>query len=537
VSLPPRFLDIAADAGIAFRHTNGASAKKYLVETMGSGAGVLDYDGDGRSDIVLLDDHQLVPFSRPARSTVRLYRNLTAPGMAPRFEDVTAQVGLDCHEYTMGCAAGDFDGDGRTDLYVSAVLGTGRLYQNRGSRFEDVTTTAGVQLPGKWGSGCAWLDFDQDGQLDLYVASYVRYPSLAADVPCFLRGQERSYCIPAAYAGASGTLFRNLGGGRFQDVTRTAGVFDAGQKGLGVLATDLNDDGWTDLLIANDTVPNRLFVNQRGRFREDAEMAGVAYGAGGKARGGMGVDAADWANTGAASAVVTNFSGESIGFFAPEGAEKGIFSDRAGEVGVAGPSQRYVGFGVRFLDAENDGFEELCAVNGHIRDDIDRLEPGQTYAQPALLFQNVGGQRLADVTQGTGAPVASGGVRRGLVSADFDADGRVDLLVTRNGGPAELWLNQTETANHWLAVRLVGRKSNRDGVGARVTLRVGGKTQTRWITSGGSYLCESERTAHFGLGTASKVDELAARWPGGAAQTVTVTGVDRRITVVEGPAP
>lgn len=529
----PQFQDVTQSAGIHFRHTSGASAMKYLVEIVGPGVGVLDFDNDGWMDLLFVNGHRLIGSGQPA-PTLRLYRNL---GKQPlQFEDVTARAGLAISLYGMGCAVGDYDGDGWSDLYVSAVLGPGKLFHNRHGKFEDVTEHANAGNAGRWGTGCVWLDYDRDGKLDLYVGNYVRYTSLKDDVPCIVRDNKRSYCVPIAYDGSRGTLYRNLGEGRFADVTVQAGLDDPRQKALGVTTTDVDDDGWTDLLIANDTVPNRCFRNRNGKFEEVAVEAGVAFGPGGKARAGMGLDAADWRNDGMQTIAFTYFAQESIGFYVQSAPGELFFNDESAPLGIAAPSAPLLGFGIRFLDWDNDGFQDLCAVNGHIRDDIEALEPGQRFAQPALLFRNYGGQGFQDVTTSAGAPFTTPAVRRSLATADFNNDGQLDLVTTQNNGPAELWQNQTSTSAHWLGLHLRGTRSVRDAIGARVSVSAGGRKQTAWVRSGGGYLSESDRRLHFGLGPVTKVDEITVRWPMGQVERFPGGAVDRFITLEEGRA-
>ena len=522
-----RFRDIAAEAGVDFRHVNGASPQKYFPETMGAGVAVLDYDNDGWLDLLFVNGRPLAERRDPV-PTLRLYRN---EGVLPlRFRDVSRETGLAVSLYGMGAAVGDYDNDGWRDLYVSAVLGPGRLFRNRSGRFQDVTEAAGVGNRGKWGAGCAWLDYDRDGRLDLYVASYVRYRSLADDLPCEVRPGRRSYCVPAPYEGVSGTLYRNTGA-RFEDVTKTAGLHDPLQKALGVTAADVNDDGLPDLLVANDTVPNRLFLNRQGRFEDGAMLAGIAFGPNGTPRAGMGIDLTEGLPGAAAAVAVTNFMGESIGLYTAPASSQVLFTDRSRDLGVAGPSAPFLGFGIRFLDLDNDGLQDLCAVNGHVRDDVAELEPGQSYAQRALLFYHRG-ERFEEIGAAAGA-TAVPAVRRGLASGDLDNDGRVDLVVTRNGGPAEVWRNETEPAGHWLAVCLRSRRSGREGLGARVRVRAGGRELAQAVVSGGSYLSESDHCAHFGLGEASSIDGITVRWPSGVEQEFPGGPADRRLTLEE----
>lgn len=512
---------------MSFRHASGRTASKYLVEIMGSGVAVFDADNDGRPDLLFVNGHRLDGPPRPTE-TPRLYRNLGGW----RFRDVTAGSGLDRPIYGMGCAVGDFDNDGWEDLYLSAVLGPGRLYRNRGGRFEDVTRRAGLERGGRWGSGCAWLDYDRDNRLDLYVAGYVRYGSLRDDQPCYVRPGRRSYCIPRGYEGSSGVLYRNLGDGRFTDVTAAVGLHDPGQKALGVIGADLEGDGWPELIVANDTVPNRLFRNVRGRFSDAATTEGIAFSESGKARAGMGVEVGEWSPGAPPAIILTNFSHESIAFYSRD-PRSGAWQDAAASLGVTAPSAPLVGFGVRLVDVDNDGLQDLVAVNGHVRDDVEELEPGERFAQPALLLHNTG-RGFKDATSLAGGALTTPAVRRGLVTGDFDGDGRVDLVATTNDGPAEIWRNETVSPGHWLAVRLVGRRSNRSALGARVTVRTGSRAQTREVCSGGSYLSESERRLHFGLGASDRIDRLTIEWPSGHRDEYRQLPVDRVLTLTEG---
>jgi hypothetical protein len=525
---PPRFRDVSPSVGLKFTHDNGASGRKYFVETMGAGVAFLDYNNDGWLDILCVNGRPL-PGSPPRPTPPALFRSVRGQ----RFENVTAAAGLSLSLYGMGCAVGDYNADGWPDLYVSAVLGPGRLLCNRGGRFEDVTTAAGVANSGRWGTSCAWLDYDRDGRLDLFIANYVRYASLADDIPCYVRPGRRSYCIPQPYRGSASVLYRNVDGARFEDVSRRSGVYDLEMKGLGVAVLDLEDDGWPDLCVANDTVPNRLFHNVRGRYKDIAAIAGVAFSEGGSPRAGMGVDSADWRGDGSHGVAVTHFPGEALGLFCQERPQSETFRDLAAQVGLAEASRPYLGFGTRFLDFDNDGDLDLCVVNGHVRDDIAELTQGQTHAQPALLFQNLEGERFEDASEAAGPPITTPRVGRGLATGDYDNDGRVDLLVSENGGPARLWRNETPARGHWLLVRLVGPGSNRDGLGARVTVLSAGREQSAWACSGASYLSASDSRLHFGLGSAPVAERVTVRWPGGRVTTLRDVRADRLLTVRE----
>lgn len=536
-----QFMDGTAAAGVRFRYTSGGFGRRFMVEAMGPGCAVLDFDGDGRPDLYFPNGAPLRGSGAPGgkRSTAdpsraplpALYRNEGAG----RFTDVTRGSGLDVSFYGMGCAVGDYDNDGRPDLYVTAALGPSRLFHNLGGgRFRDVTAEAGVDNRGDWGTGCAWLDYDRDGDLDLFVASYVRYRSLRDDIPCTMGAGIRTYCLPLAYEPVPCRLYRN-DGGRFRDVSREAGIAAHPGKSLGVLVEDLDADGWPDLLVANDTEPNLQFRNNgNGTFSERAAEMGLAVGESGSPRGGMGVDAAEVSNDGLLTVAVTYFASESIGFYR-EG-QGHLFTDRADATGLAAPTRPLVGFGVLFLDADNDGWQDLFVLNGHVYDNVRRFDATQTYAQRPLLFLN----RRDGTYDGAREPGPSferALVGRGAATADLDGDGRLDLVVTTNNGPAALWMNHTSPPGHWLEVRLIGRGANRDGSGAIVRVTASGVTQRRYVSSARSYLSASDLRLHFGLGAATRVERLEVVWPDGARGTWRGVPANRAVTVREGEEP
>jgi hypothetical protein len=521
-----RFEDAPGSAGVRFRHVSGATGRRFFVETMGPGCAVLDFDGDGAPDLFFPNGTPLGGSGgRMGSSLPALYRN----DGTGHFTAVTRGSGLDVSFYGMGCAVGDYDNDGRPDLYVTAALGPSRLFHNLGGgHFRDVTAEARVGNEGDWGAGCAWLDYDRDGDLDLFVANYVRYRSRRDDLPCSTGTGIRTYCLPLAYGPIAGRLYRN-DGGRFHDVSEAAGIAAHPGKALGVLVEDFDGDGWPDLLVANDTEPNLLFLNQRdGTFTERAPEMGVAVGESGAARGGMGLDAADAADDGRLSVAVTHFAAEALGLY--RRGTDGLFTDQAEAAGVEVATRPLVGFGVLFLDVENDGWEDLFVLNGHVHDNVRRFQPTQSYEQRPLLFLNRHDGAF-DQDKAPGPPFARPVVGRGAAWADLDGDGRLDLVVTTNNGPAAVWMNRTRSPGHWLALRLIGRRSNRAAVGAVVRLTAGGLTQRRFVSSARGYLSASDLHPHFGLGTATRVDRLQVTWPSGARTERRDLPVDRLLTL------
>jgi enediyne biosynthesis protein E4 len=509
---PPgfRLADVTAAAGVQFRHNSGAYGGKLLPETLGAGCAFLDYDGDGWQDILLINGTDW-PGHKRERSTLKLYRN----NRNGTFSDVTRSAGLDVEVYGLGVAIGDYDNDGYPDILVTCV-GQNLLFKNTGKgTFRDVTKASGLGGRQAFSTSALWFDFDRDGLLDLFVCNYVKW-SPEHDVFCSLDGKHKSYCTPEAYRGETCWLFHNLGNGKFEDVTPTSGIFDSSSKSLGVALLDYEQDGWPDLLVANDTQPNKLYRNQRnGTFKDVAVEAGIAFSAEGKARAGMGVDVADFTNSGTPGVAITNFDNEMIGLYRSSGG--GNFADVAAQSGVGLASKDKLGFGCVFLDADLDGFLDLAVVNGHI-DDTVRNVRGVGYAQPPQLFLNDGQGRFHDVAGEVGGGFAQPKVGRGLAYADFDRDGDLDLLVTTNNGPAYLYRNDQLGGNRSVRVHLVGTKSNRDAIGARVRIFTGETSQSRMVKGGSSYLSQSELPLTFGLGKRDKVDRLVIDWPSGGTE-------------------
>jgi hypothetical protein len=520
------FTNITQSAGIRFVHNNGASGKKYLPETLGPGVAFIDYDNDGWQDLLFVNGQDW-PGAPKKSSTLKLYRN----NHDGTFADVTQKAGLAISMYGMGAAVGDYDNDGYDDLFVTAV-GQNRLFHNNGNgTFTDVTQHAGLAGVNEFSTSAAWVDYDRDGRLDLIVGNYVQW-SAKTDIYCSLDGKHKSYCTPESYKGASVRLWHNAGGGRFEDATDQAGLKDATSKTLGIAVFDYNKDGWPDILVSNDTQPNKLYVNEKGqRFVESAVMAGIAYSEDGIARAGMGVDAADYDWSGNASVLITNFSNQMLSLYHNEG--NGLFVDEAPRSEVGRASLLTLGFGCFFFDYDLDGWPDILVANGHIEDQIETIQKRVRYAQPPHLFRNLGGGKFSEVTDQMGAGFSRPRVARGAAYADIDNDGDLDVVFTTNGGPALLFRNDG-TSNHSLRVKLVGTKSNRDGIGAIVRVIAGSSRQWNMLRSGSSYLSQSELVLTFGLAKATRIDSVEVDWPSGQHDTVNNLEADQIITIQEG---
>jgi hypothetical protein len=529
VSPPAGFtlVDVTAQAGLHFTHYTGAFGRKYLPETLGSGAAFVDIDNDGFQDVVIANGTDWPGHTGSAKTSAHLFRNNGRGG----FQDITAGSGLDVPVYGMGVAAADYDNDGREDLLITAV-GQSRLFHNAGNgRFTDVTASAGLAGRTGFSTSAAWIDFDRDGLLDLFICNYVRWTP-ETDVVCTADGKQKSYCTPEAYPGSTSWLFRNKGNGTFEDVTATAGLLDPTSKALGVTILDYNGDGWPDLFVANDTQPNKLYRNTgKGTFVETGLQAGLAFSEDGRARAGMGTDAADLDNSGLPSVVVTNFSGEMLGLYTPVRA--GQYADRAPGTIVGATSRMTLGFGCFFFDADLDGLLDLLVVNGHIDDRLAESQGRVHYAESPHLFHNTG-SGLVDVARQVGPDFAQPKVARGAAFADFDLDGDLDVLVTTNGGPAHLYRNDLAAGNRAIRIVLHGKKSNRDAIGARVRMRVGSAWLTRLVRTGSSYLSQSELPLTFGMGDRSAADELEIEWPSGTKEKIGALQSGRFYTITEG---
>src|SRR5450631_1024667 len=518
-------VDVTAASGIHFRHNSGAYGGKLLPETLGAGCAFLDYDADGWQDILLVNGVDWPGHKREA-SALKLYRN----NRNGTFSDVTYSAGLDVEMYGMGVAIGDYDNDGYPDILITCV-GQNRMFRNTGKgTFIDVTKSSGLGGRQALSTSALWFDFDRDGLLDLFVCNYVKW-SPEHDVFCSLDGKHKSYCTPEAYRGETCWLFRNRGNGTFEDVTPTSGIFDSSSKSLGVAMLDYDHDGWPDLLVTNDTQPNKLYRNQRnGTFKDVAVDAGIAFSAEGRARAGMGVDVADFDNSGNSGIAITNFDNEMTGLYRLS--DGGNYADVAMPSGVGMASKDKLGFGCVFLDADLDGSLDLAVVNGHI-DDTVRNVSGVGYAQSPQLFLNGGKGTFVDVAAAIGGGFSQPKVGRGLAYGDFDRDGDLDLLITTNNGPAYLYRSDQTAGNRSIRIRLVGTKSNRDAIGSSLKLFHGSTSQSRLVKSGSSYLSQSELPVTFGLGKRDKVDRLVIQWPSGRTEEYKSLAAGRAYECVE----
>jgi enediyne biosynthesis protein E4 len=524
------FRDVTQKSGIHFVHNNGAFGKKYLPETMGPGVAFIDYDNDGWPDIFIVNGMDW-PGHASKHSTPKLYRN----NHDGTFTDVTHKAGLDVEMFGMGVAVGDYDNDGYDDLFITA-MGQNHLFHNNGDgTFTDVTQKAGLWGPKEFSTSAAWVDYDKDGKLDLVVANYVQW-SIDGDLYCTLDGKSKSYCTPESYKGASVRLWHNRGDGTFEDATKKAGLGEATSKTLGIAAMDYDNDGWTDLLLSNDTQPNKLYHNNgNGTFTEKAVLAGVAFSEDGVARAGMGVDAADYDRSGAPSLLITNFSNQMISLYHNEG--KGLFVDEAPRSEIGRDTLLTLGFGCFFFDYDLDGWPDILIVNGHIDKDIEKVQPNVKYAMPPHLFRNMGQGHFMEVTKQMGAQFATPRVGRGATYADTNNDGRLDLLLSTNGGPVYLYENVAtgEAAQQKsLRVKLAGTKSNRDGIGAVVKVSTGGENQSQMMCSGSSYLSAHELVLTFGLARRDQVDSMEIRWPSGQVDKLSNIAAGQTVTVTEG---
>lgn len=526
-----RFVEVTEAAGVRFVHENGAFGEKYLPETMGSGAAWFDADGDGDLDLLFVNSRRWPGHREGPAPTAALYRN-RGDGT---FEDATAGSGLDTPLYGMGTAIADYDADGDQDIYLTA-LGPNRLLENRGDGvFGDAPGADVVAHPG-FSSGATWFDADGDGDLDLFLLNYVEW-SIEEDIFCALDGVNKSYCTPESYSGASAVLYRNDGPRGFTDVTEAAGLFNPRGKGLGVAVFDFDDDSRPDLAVANDTQPNYLYRNLGGgRFEDAGVVAGIAFAENGAARGAMGIDASDYDGDGRPDLVIGNFSNEMVSLYHNEGV--GFFIDQAPVSEIGRNSLLTLAFGAFFFDYDLDGRQDIFVANGHVENDIADVQQRVTHRQPPHLFRNRGDGGFDEVT--TASPdLARPVVARGAAFGDMDGDGDPDLVVSENGGPARLFRNEGGERNGWVGFRLRGGNSNRDGIGAKITVVIedGGMTrnETRVVKSATGYASQNQLEVVIGLGSTGRAASAAILWPSGARSEIEDPGT-RRILVVEEPS-
>ena len=524
------FADVTAAAGIHFKHTSGLSGRKYGVEALGSGAAFFDYNGDGHMDLYVVNGADLPGHVSPQPPRNALYRNRTDG----RFVETAA--GVADTSYGMGCSAGDYDNDGDADIFV-ANFGTNVLYRNEGGRFADITAAAIPDSDRSWSTGSAFVDYDLDGDLDLYVANYLDYQfeTDPLDETGRLKKDRRHYA-PTEYPGRRDFLYRNEADGRFVDVTEEAGLFSLEGRELGAVFFDWDGDGDPDLFQANDATPNFLYRNEGdGSFSEIGLAAGAAYNEAGKPEGGMGTDIADTDGDGHLEIVVTNFQWESNTLYQSKG--DGLWRDRSTASGLGAPSFDRLAFGVNFFDIDRDGDPDLYVANGHIDENIADFDPQVSHGQRDQLFLNDGQGRFAEISAQAGPFFQRAMVGRGAATADYDNDGDGDLFVVNSNQPAVLLRNDTASANHWLTLRLVGTRSNRDGLGSRVTVRTGDREQTQQTRSSFSYLSQSDPRLFFGLGAYDRADRIDIAWPSGVRQQLKDVEADQILNISEPTEP
>ena len=536
----PLFSEVASQVGLDFKHFNGAGGNFYIPEIVGSGAALLDYDGDGDLDVYLVQGAMLEPGKSPSESWFapspgwrpghRLYRNELIPSGNLKFREVTAETGVGSVSYGMGVAVGDYDNDGDLDLYLTNY-GPNLLYRNNGDATFTPMKGMGAE-DSRWTTSAAFLDYDRDGDLDLFVTNYGNF-TVRGNNPCYNKMGLRDYCDPSSYRPIPDRLFRNERGRRFVDVTEDAGLGAAFGTGLGVICADFNADGWTDIYVANDRTPNQLWLNRgNGGFEEAGLFSGTAFNVDGQAEASMGVTAADFNNDGSEDLFMTHLTEETHTLYLNDGA--GGFSDQTSRFGLT-RVENYTGFGTQWFDYDNDGHLDLFMANGAVR--MTRLAEPADYAYDQInqLFHNDGDGNYRETTAEAGAALQLSEVSRGAAFGDIDNDGDVDILVTNNNGPVRLLLNGTGSRHHWLQVQLEGVQSNRYGVGARVGVRRQGKsTLWRRAHTDGSYLNANDHRVHFGLGGDQEVEAVIVHWPGGVSETWEGVEADRLVTLQEG---
>ena len=540
------FVSVARQVGIDFHHENGAMGKKHMPETVGSGVAFLDYDNDGWQDILIVNSTRWPEDgAKGRRGTLHLYHN----NRNGTFTDVSKAAGLDIEVYGMGVAVGDFDNDGYEDVYITAI-GANHLFRNTlGDKerhqtvFQDVTAQANVQgvpMPGtplkwKWSASAAWLDYDRDGKLDLFVTQYVKW-SPDHDPYCGHNG-IRGYCPPGTFEGSYCTLYHNEGGGRFRDVSDEMGLRGgAAGKGFGIAIADYNGDGWPDIAVTNDTWANNLYINDKGkRFRDMGAQSGIAASETGKFKAGMGIDAADWRNNGSVALLIGNFAEEGLSLYESDpklGADALLFTDNAHQAGIAEPSLPYLTFGLFFFDYDLDGWQDVFTADGHVDDIVSTYDSMVAFKERPLLFHNQRGAGFREV--GAALGLTDLAVGRGAAYGDIDNDGDLDIALVNNGGQFLLYRNEGGNGNHWIRFRAQGVRSNRDGIGTIIRVTSGGVTQSQTVHSGGSFLSENQRQPTFGLGAQDRADSIEVIWPSGTIDRSGPLQSGRQYIITEG---
>jgi hypothetical protein len=528
-----RFTNIAQQAGLTAETIyGGRDRNRYLLETTGCGVALIDIDNDGWLDVFLVNGTTLEGFPQGSTPTAHLYRNRRDG----TFEDVTAKAGLVQHGWGQAACAGDYDQDGFDDLYVT-YWGQNRLFRNRGDgTFEDVTQRAGLKTPRRWGAGCAMLDYDRDGRLDLFAANYIDMELESTPVPdsglCRYKGMPVA-CGPPGLKGGQNVLYRNRGDGTFEDVSQRSGITGAsGTYGLGVTTLDFDNDGWVDLYVAKDSNPSALYRNNRdGTFTDTGVRSGCAYSQDGKPQAGMGIAVGDYDRNGTMDLVKTNFAGDTSTLYANTG--DGLCEDRTFASGL-GVNTKYLGWGVGFLDLDLDGWLDLFLVNGHVYPEVEQMKTEAGYRQRKVVYRNLGRGRFQDLSERLGPPVTTPRASRGAAFGDIDNDGDVDVVINNVNEPPDLFRLDRSGDGHWLMVKLVGTVSNRNAIGARIAVQAGGRTLYEEIRGGGSYYAQNDFRAHFGLGPATQIERIEVRWPNGLEESWPGGGADRLITLEEG---
>jgi hypothetical protein len=528
------FTDIAEKAGLTMQEIfGGIQTKKYIIETTGTGVAIFDYDNDGWPDIFLVNGTRLEGFPAGDAPSNHLYRN----NHDGTFTDVTVKAGLTATGWGQGVCVGDYDNDGWEDLYVT-YYGKNRLYHNQGGVFTEVADKAGVAGSGKaWGSGCAFVDYDRDGKLDLIVTNYVDFDLSTAPAPgqratCLWKGVP-VMCGPRGLPGAKNILYHNKGDGTFEDVTAKAHIDRTdGHYSLSVSTLDFDEDGWPDIYVACDSTPSILYRNNHdGTFTDVAVTAGAAFNEDGREQAGMGTTVADYNGDGHLDIFKTNFSDDTSTLYRNNG--DGTFTDATSTAGL-GLYTQYLGWGAMFFDFDNDGWPDLILANGHVYPEVDSQHLGSSYKEPRILYHNNGDGTFSDISASAGAGITTPASSRGMAVGDLWNDGRMSAVVSNMNAPASLLVNQIRTPNHWIAIRTVGTRSNRDGIGARIAVKAGARTLIDEVRSGSSYISNSDMRVHFGLGSVAKVDWIEVRWPSGLIEQFTDLGVDAIHNVKEG---